>query len=199
MTDEERFALRSTRSAGLAFAIPRSDIGHHVLHSYRLHAVVLAADGASARVLRATNVVTIAYPVVRHGGAWRCALGPLERVDRPPRDEDRERPLLEPETGEPPIGLKLLGGPPQLTDEEREAVFAAVRELVSRHRGSDARLYCVRLEADGREGRMVFTNGEQTESLDILREGGKWVHKGGHSERALRIPFPDDRDGWLNR
>jgi hypothetical protein len=182
----------------------------------RLLWVVLDGDGHAARVVRASLVTTIAYPVILEDGAWWPALGPtMARSDVKPedaRDGWFEEGFAEP--GRDPAS-RVTGGPAGWGEVERHELAYTLKGLVpdgspslfqildeagvSASENAGLRMHQAVFDASGERGRLVVASDARTAALSIERGGedGWRVLKDDVQTRA-GPPRPGDLDGRLD-
>jgi hypothetical protein len=179
---------------------------------FHLAWVVLDPEGKRGRVVRATALSRLSYPVVREGETWYPALGYVENEAGSLEEDDRTgwilthyaNPRADP-------AARVTGGPPTLTDADRQEILETLRDLWRRGprpplgdafaRISDMELpvFHVALSADARRGRLVVGYEGTTVAVGVASNGERWEVLAGDVVVRDGDPRPEDRDGWLSK
>jgi hypothetical protein len=209
MSADQRAKALAIRRLGLAFFDVGAETGR-TAERLRLTWVVLGPGGDGARIVRSDGEVTISYPVVREGGRWYPALGPVQVANRGPEAGDRVG-WLDRVPGAPGDPAERVSGGPTGTSELDRAVSAHVvttswrggqSERASPSRPHEYRgmgLYHLVLDSTGETARVVMTDGRLTVATSF-RFTGPFTGFVGPEQAELRIgpAVPEDRNGHLD-
>jgi hypothetical protein len=209
MAPEERRRADALNRLGILFPGPWGEAPA----GFRLAWVVLDAAGDRARVVRASDLSTVAYPVVREGGRWYPALGLFELDGGGALGEEDRSGWLGDEYARPrgDPAARVTGGPPSLADADRHELVkrlhwlwnnvGALAEEIRREEKitSPLALYHVALDSSGRNGRLVVGDAEWTLSFPVAFDGTDWRLENTDRESREGPPRPEDRDGRLKQ